>query len=58
MNLDACVNPLTDGGKMSDIFISYARTNRDRAQALAAALDQRGYSVWWDPPYPSWQDIR
>ena len=37
---------------MSDIFISYARTDRDRAQALAGALEQQGYSVWWDPHIP------
>ena len=37
---------------MSDIFISYARTDRVRAQALAGALEQQGYSVWWDPHIP------
>lgn len=33
---------------MSDIFISYARKDRDRVQPLADALEQRGWSVWWD----------
>lgn len=33
---------------MSDIFISYAHTDRTRAQALAAALVPRGWLVWWD----------
>ncbi|MCH9669954.1 MAG: toll/interleukin-1 receptor domain-containing protein [Gammaproteobacteria bacterium] len=33
---------------MSDIFISYAREDRAVAQAMAAALDSRGWSVWWD----------
>lgn len=33
---------------MADIFISYARTDRDRIETLAAALEAEGYSVWWD----------
>lgn len=33
---------------MSDIFLSYASTDRPRAQMLAAALQQSGWSVWWD----------
>ena len=33
---------------MSDIFISYAREDRLRAQELAAALQRHGWSVWWD----------
>lgn len=33
---------------MSDIFISYARENRDTAQKLAAVLEAQGWSVWWD----------
>lgn len=32
----------------SDIFISYAREDRPRAQLLAQALEAAGYSVWWD----------
>ena len=30
------------------IFISYAREDRDTAQALAAALAADGHAVWWD----------
>jgi hypothetical protein len=37
---------------MADIFISYARSDRARAQALARALEQQGYFVWWDPKIP------
>src|ERR1044071_6594109 len=33
---------------MSDIFISYARADRPKAQILANALEQQGWSVWWD----------
>lgn len=33
---------------MAEIFISYSRNDRPRAQRLAEALVRRGYSVWWD----------
>ena len=33
---------------MADIFISYAREDRERAKELAEALAERGWSVWWD----------
>ncbi len=33
---------------MSDIFISYASEDRERAKALAAALESQSWSVWWD----------
>lgn len=34
---------------MSDIFISYKREEQDKARQLAVALEQQGWSVWWDP---------
>ncbi len=34
---------------MADIFISYAREDRERAHEIADALGERGWSVWWDP---------
>ena len=37
---------------MADIFISYARSDRAAAQRLADALEDRGWSVWWDPQIP------
>jgi len=33
---------------MADVFISYARDDRDCAELLARALTARGWSVWWD----------
>ncbi|MBT8473496.1 MAG: TIR domain-containing protein [Marinicaulis sp.] len=33
---------------MADIFISYARPDRDRIEKLAAVLERESYSVWWD----------
>jgi hypothetical protein len=33
---------------MPDVFISYAREDRDRARLLAEALQAHRWSVWWD----------
>ena len=33
---------------MTDIFISYASEDRDRARILASTLQSQGWSVWWD----------
>lgn len=33
---------------MTDIFISYAREDRDVAGRIAEALTERGFKVWWD----------
>ena len=37
---------------MSDIFISYARADKEKAELLASAFSQRGWSVWWDREIP------
>lgn len=34
--------------KQPTLFLSYAHADAKRAEALAAALGQRGYTVWWD----------
>ena len=31
-----------------DVFISYAHEDRERAHAIAVALEQHGLKVWWD----------
>ena len=33
---------------MTDIFISYASADRPRVKPLVDALQQQGWSVWWD----------
>lgn len=33
---------------MSDIFISYSRKDIQLVSSLASALENQGYSVWWD----------
>jgi formylglycine-generating enzyme required for sulfatase activity len=43
---------------MSDIFISYAREDRPRAEAIAQALEDHGWSVWWDWVIPTGKKFR
>ena len=33
---------------MADIFISYAKADRDLALKLSAFLEAEGWTVWWD----------
>ena len=33
---------------MADVFISYSKTDRQHAEALANDLKLHGYTVWWD----------
>ena len=45
---------------MSDVFISYAREDRDKAEHLARACEQQGWVVWWDkviPPGKKYADV-
>ena len=38
---------------MSDIFISYASEDREKARQLAEVLNQQGWSVFWDRIIPT-----
>jgi hypothetical protein len=38
---------------VSDVFISYASEDRERAAAIAQALQNLGWSVWWDRAIPT-----
>ncbi len=45
---------------MADIFLSYAREDRDWAKAFAEALSRTGWSVWWDkiiPPGKTFDEV-
>jgi adenylate cyclase len=42
---------------MADVFISYARADRERAAPLVAALEAEGWSVWWDPEISPGQEF-
>ncbi|MCP3962492.1 MAG: TIR domain-containing protein [bacterium] len=37
---------------MSEIFISYAREDKQAAQMLASILKEHGFSIWWDRKIP------
>jgi TIR domain len=37
---------------VSDIFISYASEDRERAREIATVLTDNGWSVWWDRQIP------
>ena len=37
---------------MPDIFISYSRNDREKVRMVAEALEEVGFSVWWDPEIP------
>ena len=37
---------------MADIFISYSSSDREKAKELAEAIQQQGWSVWWDRKIP------
>ena len=34
---------------MADVFVSYARSDKPRVAPLVAAIEAKGWSVWWDP---------
>lgn len=45
---------------MTDVFISYARADRDKVRLIAHGLTAEGFSVWWDPdikPGKKWNAV-
>lgn len=45
---------------MADIFFSYSKHDRGKAEQLALALEAEGWSVWWDraiSPGQTWEDV-
>lgn len=45
---------------MADVFISYAREDKESAKRLADAIEARGWTVWWDRRIPagkSYEDV-
>jgi hypothetical protein len=41
---------------MTEIFISYASEDRERAAGMAQVFEERGWSVWWDRRIPPGRD--
>ena len=42
---------------MADVFVSYARTDKARVAPLVAAMETKGWSVWWDPEISPGQEF-
>src|SRR5215471_6985183 len=42
---------------MADIFVSYARADTALVAPLVSALEDQGWSVWWDPQIVAGQDF-
>jgi TolB-like protein/tetratricopeptide (TPR) repeat protein len=42
---------------MSDVFVSYARSDKSLVAPLVAALEAQGWSVWWDPAIAPGQEF-
>ncbi|MGH8115482.1 MAG: toll/interleukin-1 receptor domain-containing protein [Rhodanobacteraceae bacterium] len=42
---------------MADVFISYARADKARVVPLVAAIEAKGWSVWWDPEITPGQEF-
>ncbi len=46
--------------EIRDIFLSYSRKDKARAQIIAEALKAQGYSLWWDMiilPGKKWDEV-
>jgi len=42
---------------VADVFVSYARSDRELVAPLIAGLEERGLSVWWDPAIAPGQEF-
>ncbi len=42
---------------MADVFVSYARNDKARVAPLVAAIEAKGWSVWWDPEISPGQEF-
>jgi adenylate cyclase len=42
---------------MADVFVSYARTDKARVAPLVAAIEAKGWTVWWDPEISPGQEF-
>ena len=42
---------------MADVFVSYARADKPRVAPLVAAIEAKGWSVWWDPEITPGQEF-
>ncbi len=42
---------------MADVFVSYARGDKARVAPLVAAIEAKGWSVWWDPEIAAGQQF-
>ncbi|HSR64607.1 MAG TPA: TIR domain-containing protein [Xanthomonadaceae bacterium] len=42
---------------MADVFVSYSRQDRPRVAPLVRAVEDRGWSVWWDPEIAPGQEF-
>ena len=42
---------------MADVFVSYARSDKARVAPLIAAMEVKGWSVWWDPEISPGQEF-
>jgi len=42
---------------MADVFVSYARSDKALVAPLVAAIEAKGWSVWWDPAIDPGQEF-
>ena len=42
---------------VSDVFVSYSRSDRSRVAPLVAAIEAEGWTVWWDPEIAAGQEF-